>query len=211
MFQWLLYFAFILGLLPILILKFKKRKVAIGTYFITPFLLLVFFSSLYEWIATKIFEVPTILWFRVYLLLEFLTLVYYFFYLLKKRFKVFFCISTGLFITTFIFLLPDLYSGHNLKADAYLSIFEIVFVYIGIVLWFRNIFKELNEQSLLHIPDFYFISGFLMYFSGTLFLFLMGDLLLNHTTINFQAYWNLSIIFNIILRLFLIIGAWRMR
>lgn len=211
MFQWLLYFAFILGLLPISILKYKKKLITVETYFITPFLWLVFVATLYEWICTKILKIPTTIWFRVYLLLEFLALLYYFYHLLKKQFKIFFGISFVLYTGLFVFLLPSLSGDHYLKADAYLSIVETVFVYVCVVLWFINIFQELTEHSLLHVPHFYFISGFLMYFSGTLFLYLMGDLLLYSSSISFEAYWNLSIIFNIILRVLLIIGAWRMR
>lgn len=210
MFQWLLYFALILGLFPLSILIIR-RKAAIKTTFILPFLFIVFAASLYEGLATVMLEVPTILWFRVYLLLEFLALAYYFYHLLKKRFKFFFSFSVISYCILFIILIPSLYDGHNLLADAYLSIFEVIFVYIGIIIWFRNTFSELSEESMLRIPHFYFISGFLMYFSGTLFLYLMGDIFLYSSSINFESYWNLNIIFNIILRLFLIAGAWKMK
>jgi hypothetical protein len=210
MFQWLLYFALVLGLFPLSILIIRK-KAAIKTTFIFPFLFIVFMASLYEGLATIMYQVPTILWFRVYLFLEFLALAYYFYHLLKRKFKFFFSFSVISYCILFIVLIPYLYNGHNLLADAYLSIFEVVFVYIGVIIWFRDTFRELAEESMLHIPHFYFISGLLMYFSGTLFLYLLGDRFLHDASISFESYWSLNIIFNIILRLFLIAGAWKMK
>jgi hypothetical protein len=211
MFQYLLYFAFLLGLIPLAILKWRRSKVSIETSYIMPFAILVFAATLYEWIISKVLEFPTVAWFRIYLLLEFCTLSYYFYHLLKRKYKLFFAASLVLFVLMFIYLLPTINSKHNLRADSYLSVFTTVFIYISIVLWCRKIFKDPPARSLLDIPHFYFISGFIFYFSGTLFLYIMGDLLLYASSLSFENYWNLSIIFNIILRTFLIIGAWKMR
>jgi hypothetical protein len=204
----LFYFALIIGVIPILLLKINKARLVKETFFIEPFLWLIIISGLYEFFGTQIMGLSAEVWFRLYLLLEFSTLFYFFWKLLKGNYRIFFIAFGVVFVLSFIVLLFFWYEWNRLKTDSYLSVLEIIFVYSSSIMWFKDIFTELQEKSLLGLPVFYFLSGFILYFSGTLFLFLICDQL-TENNLNFEAYWNLNIIFNIILRLFLIVGIWK--
>lgn len=211
MFDWLFYFAILIGFFPILILKIKKEKNSHETFFIEPFLWLVLVSSFYELIGTDILLINTAIWFRLYLLFEFLTLLFFFYQLLAGKYKLYFLLFSLVYLIVFLFLLFNWNAQESLKTDSYLSVLEIVFVFCSSIIWFKKVFTDLTETSFLKSSNFYFISGLIIYFSGTLFLFLIGDLLLKASNLSFEAYWNLNIVFNIILRLFLIIGVWKVR
>jgi len=202
------YFAVLVGIFPILSLKFKKKEISSDTYFIEPFLWLIILSDLYELIVTRQLKFSSELWFRSYLLLEFSTLFYFFRKLLKGNYKAF-LISYGiLYLMAFITSLFFWNEWDKLKTDSFLSVLEIIFVYCSSILWFKDIFMELQEKSLLSVSVFYFLSGFILYFSGTIFLFLVSDQIKKHN-LGFEAYWNLNIFFNIVLRFLLIIGIWK--
>lgn len=205
--DFLFYIVNALGLVPIIYLYINKRKINYKSLYILPFAILTFFSSLYEMITSGV-NYNTAYWFRLYLLLEFITLFYYYYkinlndnkYLLKG-----FILYLSLY--GYLLFIWDLNTCY--KTDSFLTIYEFVFVLIGTVLWFRKVFGELSETSLLSSPDYYFIAGFLLYFSGTFFLFLMCDYILKNATNQFLNYWNLNILFSGLLRILLIIGIWK--
>ena len=77
------------------------------------------------------------------------------------------------------------------------------------MLWMKYAFINLKEDSLLKYPPFYFISGLLFYFSGTLFLFLFGNLILKEGSEAFLDSWMLNLFFNIVFKILLFIGIWK--
>jgi hypothetical protein len=97
-----------------------------------------------------------------------------------------------------------------MDGDGYLQVIESVFVITAILLWMQYAFIRLQEDSLLKYSHFYFISGLLFYFSGTLFLFLFGHFVLGNAD-EFVEYWMLNLFFNIIFKLLLLVGIWKAR
>ncbi len=203
----LFFFVLILGLIPFIITLFLKRKYEVQTFPIIPFLGLVFFSSITEFVLYS-FKMETNYWGRIYTFLDFLAVFYYFKQVLKPKHRYFFSFSFVLFLLLYIYLLFIWNVTDSIKTESYLTIFETTFVLSAAVLWFKFIFEETKETSLLLTPDYYFISGFVLYFSGTFFLFLVSDFILKNMTASFLSFWNLNIYLGIILRLLLISGIW---
>lgn len=195
-----------LGIFSFLLLILNKNKESLLSY-IKPFILLVFFATIYEFISYfPNWQTP--IWSRIYILLEFLCIFYYYYLTLKKRFAFFFKLSLVLFLLFYVYLIVVWDAKDSYLTDFYLTTFETIFVLISSILWFVIIFDELKEASLLKVPDYYFISGFVLYFSGTFFLFLISDFMLKNMTSQFLSYWNLNILFTILLRTLLITGIW---
>lgn len=205
----LLYIFFLLGFFPILLAKINKRKTNFRAFFIEPFSWLVVFSTIYEYLFSLLLQINPVYWFRLYLLLEFLALYYYFYNLLNKKYKPFFYSFMALYLILFIYLLFIWDMNESMKTDSYLSTLETIFVFCCSFLWFKKMFTHLSETSLLVTPHFYFVSGFILYFFGTFFLFLASDFILKNMKSEFLSYWNINILFNIFLRTLLIIGIWK--
>lgn len=198
-----------LGLIAFLLLVLSEKKVS-QTFYIKPFIWLVFIATLYE-LLVYYFRWITAYWYRTYTLFEFLFLFYFYFYTLKKQYKIFFVFSFIFFILLYIYLLIIWDINESSKTESFLTITETIFVLVSSILWFKTIFGDLKENSLLKAPDYYFISGFVLYFTGTFFLFLVSDFMLKNMTSQFLSYWNLNILFTILLRTLLITGIWMAR
>lgn len=200
-----------IGFIPLVLflIRKKQRQLPPQASFIAPFVWLTFIASAYELIVTLIFKVNTDVWFRTYLLLEFYVLFYFFFKVFKNRYRPLFYFFGTVFLLTFIGLLFVWNDWSHLLTDSYLSLIEAIFVYTFVILWFKDVFHNLSEQYLWNFPLFYFISGFIFYFSGTLFLFLMGDLIDENPELIFEDFWVFNMILNIIKNIFLMVGIWR--
>ncbi len=177
--------------------------------FIVPFLLLIALSALYEYIATIIFHVNSAIWFRFYLLFEFGALFYFFYKIVHKPSRIWLYPFAALFIIAFLVLGWQWDTQNQYTYDSYLSVIETFLVYMGVILWFRTIFLSLQIQSLWQNPTFYFISGLTLYFSGTIFLFVCSDYLVDDNGNLLLKYWTLNIFFSFVLRILLIIGLWK--
>jgi len=68
----------------------------------------------------------------------------------------------------------------------------------------------------MHIPnlwrnsDFYFIAGLTIYYASTFLLFLLSDFIINSKQLYFYDYWLVNVLATLILRIFLMIGVWKM-
>lgn len=203
----LFYLVNVLGLVPLLYCFINKRKINFQSFYILPFVTLVFFSSAYE-MATSQIDYNTAYWFRLYGFLEFMVLFYYY-YKINRNDTKYLLKGLVLYLSIYAFLLFIWDLNTFYKTEALLTIYEFVFALVGTVLWFRKVFGELKESSLLSSPDYYFISGFLLYFAGTFFLFLTSDYLYKNVTNQFLDYWNLNLVFCGISRMLLIVGIWK--
>jgi len=205
---YLFYFAVFIGIIPLLVFIIRRKSLT-EVSAIEPFLWLIVISGFYELIGTLLFSLPTDPWFRTYCLMEFAAVFYFFYTLLKDVYRLVLLISGSLYLLLYVLLLFFWDNWDNLITESYLSIFIALFVFCCSVLWFKNIFSSMSESSLVQSPLFYFISGFILYFSGTLFLFLVSSLMVKNTALSLGEHWILIIIFNIILRILLIIGIWK--
>lgn len=192
-----------------MVLFIKKRAFNIRES-ITPFIWLTAFATLYEFIGTGLLEIKTSYWFQLYSFLEIVTLFYFFFKLFKTKYKTTFGIFLVLLVTTysFSFFYWNENSGliSNAKNKASITFFVLTFSF----LWFKELFKKMEIQNPWQNADFYFVSGFLLYYSSTFFLFMLGGFIFN-SNVYFYDYWLINIIATLILRTLLIIGVWKMK
>jgi len=78
-------------------------------------------------------------------------------------------------------------------------------------MWFKKTFKEINLESLANIPSFYFVSGFLIYNSGVIVLFLLSNSMYANDSKSFHYFWIINLFFNIVHKTILIVGIWKAR
>ena len=204
------YLSVFLGFVPLSLFLISKNKLSKDVFLILPFLILTFFASAYELIFGLILKIDASLWFKIYTSLEFFVLLHYFYRLLKGRYQYLYYFFGLLYSVCFGILLYQGKIDNFMDGDGYLQAIESVFVLTAILLWMQYAFIHLKEDSLLKYSHFYFISGLLFYFSGTLFLFLLGHLVLKNAE-EFVEYWMVNLFFNIILKLILLIGIWKAR
>ena len=204
----LFYFALLLGLLPIAILLTRKNLTS-EARLLKPFIWLIMVASFYEFFITYMLQVAATVWFAVYGILEFACIYYLFYKLLKGKYNLFLYFFAALFALANILLQFRIIALTNLQKEAYLVAIATVFTLIGTVLWFKELFSSLEVPSLTKSPVFYFITGLVIYFSGTLFLFLIEEHFIKNDDLSLSFYWNLIAVFNIILRILISIGIWK--
>jgi hypothetical protein len=206
----LLIFTILYGTLPFIFYQIIKKNLT-GLKEIYPFILTVLIASLYEFLGTIILKISFEKWYLIYKILAFLSLHYFFYYLLNKAYKFVFLLFCGVF-GLLVVLTFSLWIDFNfLDLNSYFNIFQTIVVLTFSILWFRKMFRSLEVDNLLKNSNFYFISGLIIYYCGTVYLFLMSSTIYNIDKSNFQYYWLLNIILNLVLRSLLIIGIWKAR
>jgi drug/metabolite transporter (DMT)-like permease len=202
----LLHTGFIIAQLPALMCWREKNNNWPETIFIKPFVWLIAFSALYEAIITFQFRVNPTVWFKVYTFLEFVCINYFFLKLLGKRYERIFYAWLVVFVLVFIGLQVLWLNGGSANTDSGLVILEILLVYVASIIWFKNTFTNMELTTLWESPAFYYVCGFVLYFSGTFFLFLMNDLV---SKIEMSKHWNINVYLSLLLSIIIIIGIWK--
>lgn len=177
---------------------------------IYPFILLVALSSLYEIIFIYFLKSDSDDWSMVYLLLEFSTLLYVFTKNSQKFFRIISFIFFIVFIGFFYYFKVIKTEIYTLQSDGYLSLIEFLYVIPFSLFWFVSVFKRTEEDSLLKLPFFYFIVGLLVYFSGTIFLFLFSEEIIQEG-LSLYEYWVVNLILVLFFRILLIVSIWKGR
>lgn len=204
-------FVTFLGVIPLLIYYLNYRIKAFEINYLLPFLWVFALGSLYEYFVTKLLQVDSQYWFWLNKLLYFFTISYFFKRLLSEKYKRLYFYSNFLFLLFFGFLLFNYENITKLEASSYFSVLQTIFIYLFSILWFIKIFKEAKVTSLLSYPIFYIVSGFLIYYSGVVVLYLLSDSILRHKEEQFLSYWMLIVYLNLFFRIILIISVWKSR
>ena len=206
----LIIFTNIIGVFPLLLYFAKKKTFAKEADYLLPMVWLAAIGCFYEIGITLLLGISPKYWFRFYTLLEFCVIFYFYSKLFAGKYKYLLRIFGISFLI--LFLVSLLFwndSGINLAIDSYLSSFETIFVFLFSFLWFRELFSNLHIKSLWESPAFYTIAGLILYFSGTLFLFLLSDVIYKNEKIHFQEYWMLNVALTLVFRILLIISVWK--
>jgi len=200
-------FVILYGVIPLLLLKIKKIKIPP----IEPFVWVVFIASLYEFFGTIILKLNSEYWFICYKILAFITIHYFFYKLLEGNYRNLFM----LFIFSFLLLMTYCFCEWKQSAffdiSAYFNSLQTIVVLIFSLLWIVRVFTNLELDSFTNSPIFYFVSGLILYYSGTVFLFLLSSFIFKMDKSNFQSFWMLNIFLNLVLRTLLIVGIWKGR
>jgi hypothetical protein len=204
-----IYFVIIFGVSPLLYFLVYRKQDIRTLKPILPFIILTFIASIYEFLGTLTFGWNVSNWFIIYNILSFLAINYFYHNLIQTKFQVF----NNLFLLAFILLCYILFVNYQIKdfliISTYFKGFITLFVLLFSVLWFVKIFQEVYVDDLLKNSIFYFISGFILYYCGTLFLFLLSNYILRVDTATLHSYWLVNVILNLILRILLLMGLWK--
>lgn len=198
-----------IGILPLLVL-FVKKRVFDKTHPIVPFIWLTAMATLYEFIGTGLLKIKPSYWFKLYSLLEFVTLFYFFYHLLGYYYSLIYKVLIFLFVISYTTSLIVWSDTDNLTSMTINVMFITCFVFISVYLWFRNLFKKVEIFNLWKHDNFYFISAFFIYYFATFLLFLFGKIVFD-VGIYATGYWLVNVIATLILRILLITGVWNMK
>lgn len=209
MYQIFFFIALLIGIIPLLILFFYKKALDFNRAII-PFVWITALATLYEFVGTGLFKFNTSYWFKIYSFLEIVSVYYFFLKLFKPKYKK---IVQGFLI---LLIITCIYSFFYWNKDEGLILIATnkspltLFVLTFSFLWFKELFYKMEIQNPWQNANFYFVSGFLLYYSSTFFLFLLASFLFK-SNVYFYDYWLINIVATIILRTSLIIGVWKMK
>lgn len=197
------------GIIPLIILLFKRIALSFKEPII-PFIWVTAIASVYEIVGTGFMQINTSYWFQIYSFLEIIGLYYFFSKLFKGRYKtvinIFFIFLLAVFCCS-LFLWKD---NGSLQAHSINKSALTFSVLIACCFWFRDLFKNIEvEENLWNLSTFYFISAVILYYSSTLLLFSLGNIV--YSDIYLYDYWWINVFATLILRMFLIIGTWKMK
>lgn len=208
---YLVLFVILFGLLPFLIYLLFYAQLSKETKNIGLFTLTIFLASIYEFIFSYIFQINVKYWFIIYNVIAFISIHHFFYLLLNKKHKVIFLF----FIASFLFFIYLYFTIWNkldfLIISSYFNTLQTIIIVTLSIIWFRRIFINLEVQSLSESPSFYFVAGLLLYYSGTVFLFLLSYSIIETDKNTFFEYWLLNIILNLVLRILILSGIWKGR
>lgn len=204
----ILIFTILYGIIPFMYYSIYGRKIK-KLKSIYPFLLIVFIASLYEFIGPVILKTTTKYWYLAYKTLAFFGLHYFFYIELNKKHKSIFVFFIIVFLVFVILTFSIWKNIFYMEINSFYNALQTIVILTFSILWFLKVFKELEMKSLLESPIFFFISGLIITYCGTVFLFLMAELLYKMDKSSFQEYWMLNVILNLLLRTTLIIGIWK--
>jgi hypothetical protein len=202
-------FTILYGLIPFILLAFNAN--CKGIKHVYPFVFVVFIASLYEFIGSIVLGINVELWFLFYDVLVFFSIHYFFYNLLNRKYTNLFLVFIILFLVLYCILRFGLWLFNYLQISSFVNVYQTLIILFFSIVWFKRIFQEYEIDNLLNSPTFYFISGLLIYYCGTVVLFLSASYIYATDQSNFQYYWLLNIILNFVLRTLLIVGIWKAR
>ena len=205
-----LYIALFIGVIPLSILFYRKKAYDIQLPAIL-FIWLTAIAVVYEFVGTLLLKKTTTYWFYLYDLLEFIALYYFFYKIFQKRYKPLLYAFGGLFTVAYLLSSLHLDKFNALKAITLNSIPTVIFVLTCCGLWFKNLFDKADVPNLWQNTHFYFVSGFIIYYSSTFFLFLLSNSIFSSENLYIYDYWFVNVVATLILRIFMIIGVWKVK
>lgn len=203
------YIALFQSFLPLLYYWFIKKKIVQECKPILPFIYLCFISGFYELVFSMHLRINLVPWYFIYDILSFFTILFYFYYILDIKNKVFFATNVLLYLVLFFFTVKNHTSENYLSQISYLVLFTTLFILVCSIIWFKTVSTQTSEISLIQNHNFYFGFGFLIYYTGTVVLFLLSNFIHRENISQFVNYWMLNVFFSILHKTFLIIGLWK--
>ena len=192
-----------------LLLYFYLNKQLLDNLNIYYLVLLFGLGALSELSFSIILNFDSQYWFKIYSFLEFLTLLLFFRKLIGITQSVFYFIII-LYSIIYAFLAVMFFNKININLfELFIPIANCLIVFTGSTKWTIQQFKKLETSSLLHFPVFYILSGMILYYSGTFFIFGL-ETIFRYTkspVLLYFLYINLLLLF--IYRLSFYIAIWK--
>jgi hypothetical protein len=173
-------------------------------------LILVFFiGGIYELIFTMLLGYDSQIWFKIYPFLEFIALLYFFRKLIGLSQSVFYIII-GIYSVLFIYM----YYLYHFKISStalelFIPITHCLLVFTGSTKWTIQQFEKLETSSLLHFPVSYILSGMILYYSGTFFIFGLETIFRYTKSPTLLYFWYINLLLLFIYRLSFYIAIWK--
>lgn len=193
----------------ILLLYFKFSKGKNSDLNINNLILLFFIGGIYELLFTMVLGYDSQIWFKIYPFLEFIALLYFFRKLIGLSQSVFYIII-GIYSILFIYL----YYLYHFKISStalelFIPITHCLLVFTGSTKWTIQQFEKLETSSLLHFPVFYILSGMILYYSGTFFIFGLETIFRYTKSPVLLYFWYINLLLLFIYRLSFYIAIWK--
>ena len=206
----LYYLTIIVILFSIILLpffQFSKRKNSVLNS--NNLILLFFIGGIYELIFTMLLGYDSQIWFKIYSYLEFLTLLLFFRKLIGITQSVFYFIII-LYSIIYAFLAVMFFNKININLfELFIPIANCLLVFTGSTKWTIQQFEKLETSSLLHFPVFYILSGMILYYSGTFFIFGLETIFRYTKSPVLLYFWYINLLLLFIYRLSFYIAIWK--
>lgn len=206
----LYYLTIIVILFSIILLpffQFSKRKNSVLNS--NNLILLFFIGGIYELIFTMLLGYDSQIWFKIYSYLEFLTLLLFFRKLIGITQSVFYFIII-LYSIIYTFLAVMFFNKININMfELFIPIANCLLVFTGSTRWTIQQFEKLETSSLLHFPVFYILSGMILYYSGTFFIFGLETIFRYTKSPVLLYFWYINLLLLFIYRLSFYIAIWK--
>ncbi|MCI0751414.1 MAG: hypothetical protein L0Y35_06215 [Flammeovirgaceae bacterium] len=141
---------------------------------------------------------------NIFVIGQFVLLFFVFDHHLKKQY-----LKTVFVILVCFALLNYLFIQTANSFNTYTSYITGIFLILLAIAYLYRLMSNLVVEKIYNLPMLWIAFGTLVYFSGTLFLFLFNNYLIEHQPGNHQYMWILHNVLNIIKNGFLAIGLWK--
>lgn len=200
-------FLVFIGSLPLIIFFIKGIKKINYIKFLLPYCILMFIGGIYELVVTGIFKVNSTPWFRIYNLLEFFCLLYFYNKLLGKN--ILFLFFGILYIITYLYQIYEWIYFPRIGYNIIIMKVEMVsLVLISSIIWFVDAFKKMEETSFYVNPIFYIVAAFLLYFCSTFIVFIVTDYMKQYK-MNIRGFYMIIFYAALVLRTTLLVIFWK--
>ena len=207
MYEILLYVTLAAGMLPCIIFYLKETKAKEGASVVLPLLLLTAFASIYETLGSLVLQWDTSYWFRVYDLLEFCAIFYFFFRLMGLQWRKWLYLFPFAYVIVYMGGLLLWQQFNELQVKALFSTILIGFICTAAFIWLNIRFKNIKEVLAISPAVLMFLAAILLYYTSTYFLFLVSNELFTSAKEDFENYWSLNVVATLLYRILLIIGV----
>lgn len=172
-------------------------------------IILISISGIYELIFTMTLGYNSETWFKVYSYFEFITLLIFFRKLIGISQSVFLFI-TSLYSLIYIVLAFLFFNQINVYVfELFIPITNCLLVYTCSTKWTIQQFEKLETSSLLHFPVFYILSGMILYYSGTFFIFGLETIFRYTKSQILHYFWYVNLLLAFAYRLSFYIAIWK--
>lgn len=209
--QIVIYIALFQSLLPLLYYWLIRKKIIQDSKPIVPFIYLCFIAGLYEIIFTFQLKINVAVWFYVYDFLAFFSIQYFYYFILKMKYKRMMLLSSILYLFLFLYFVSHHTHLKQLDYIAYLGVLNTLLIIFYSIKWFKKSFLDSEFETLILNPNFYFVSGFILYYAGTIVLFLLVNTIYLNQKELISHFWILNVFFNLVHKTLLLVGIWKLQ
>jgi len=198
-------------MLPFILFYLKETKAKEGANIVLPLLLLTAFASIYETLGSLVLKWDTSYWFRIYDLLEFCAIFYFFFRLMGIQWKKWLYLFPLAYVIIYMGGLLLWQQFNELQVKALFSTILLLFICTSAFTWLHLRFKNIKEVLGIAPAILVFLAAIVLYYTSTYFLFLMSNELFTSAKKDFEKYWMLNVVATLLYRILLILGVWSIR